>query len=94
MFHPLLAQTRTTYEFSRLQAYTERWHYLVLAVVARAIVAYAVWMYRRDSVELPRWVAVLLLVLRLAALCGLAGVLSAPGKANRAARSFTTRACW
>jgi hypothetical protein len=67
----LLAQTRTTYEFARLQEYTERWHYLALAVVCAAIAAYAVWMYRRDSVELRRGTGAVLLILRLAALVGL-----------------------
>lgn len=67
----LLAQTRNTYEFARLQAYTERWHYLVLAAVCAALVAFAVWMYRRDSVELRRGTGALLLGLRLAALLGL-----------------------
>jgi uncharacterized ParB-like nuclease family protein len=71
MFHALLAQTRTTYEFARLQAYTERWHYLVLAAVCAAVVAFSVWMYRRDSVELRRGAGAVLLALRLAALCGL-----------------------
>ncbi len=71
MLWSLLAQTRTTYELSRLQAYTERWHYLVLGVICAAIVAFAVWMYRRDTVELRRGVGALLLVLRLAALVGL-----------------------
>ena len=62
------AATRTSYELSRLQSYTERWHYLVLVVVCAAIVAFAVWMYRRDSVELRPGVGGLLLALRLAAL--------------------------
>ncbi|REK09430.1 MAG: hypothetical protein DWQ37_18505 [Planctomycetota bacterium] len=70
MFH-LLAQTRTTYELARLQGYTERWHYLVLAAVCAAVVAFAVWMYRRDSVELRRGTGALLLGLRLLALGGL-----------------------
>ncbi|MEX2112752.1 MAG: vWA domain-containing protein [Pirellulales bacterium] len=74
-FPLLLAQmtTRTSYELSRLQAYTERWHYLVLAVVVAAVFGYAVWMIRRDSVELPRSVVGLLAVLRVAALVGLLG---------------------
>jgi hypothetical protein len=67
----LVAQTRTTFEFARLQTYTERWHYLVLVVVCALIVAFCVWMYRRDSVELRRGVGALLLALRLAALVGL-----------------------
>ncbi len=71
MLPTLLAQTRTTYELSRLQEYTERWHYLVLAGICAAVVAFAVWMYRRDSVELRRGVGAMLLALRLAALAGL-----------------------
>ncbi|MBI3839882.1 MAG: VWA domain-containing protein [Planctomycetia bacterium] len=70
---PLLAEmtTRTTFELGRLQAYTERWHYLVLALVCAAIVAWVAWMYRRDGVELRRGVGLLLLVLRVTALAGL-----------------------
>ena len=67
----LLAQTRETYAFSRLQEFTEGWHFLVLAVVCLAVVALAVWMYRRDSVDLRRGTGALLLALRLAALGGL-----------------------
>lgn len=70
MLGSLLAQMRTTYEFSRLQEYTERWHFLVLAVLCAAVVAFAVWMYRRDTVELRRGVSAVLLVLRLVALLG------------------------
>ncbi len=72
---PLFAQmsTRTSYELSRLQAYTERWHYLVLAVVAAVILGYAAWMIKRDSVELPRWVTLLLAALRITALVGVLG---------------------
>ncbi len=66
----LLAQKRTTYELARLQEYTERWHFLVLGVLCAAVVALAVWMYRRDTVELRRGVAAVLLTLRLAALLG------------------------
>ncbi len=69
----LLAETttRTSFELTRLQALTERWHYLVLGLVCAGIVASAVWMVRRDSVELRPWVAALLLVLRVSALGGL-----------------------
>jgi len=71
--NPLLAQTttRTTFELGRFQAYTERWHYLVLALLCAAIVAFAIWMYRRDSVELRPGVSWLLLALRIFALGGL-----------------------
>jgi hypothetical protein len=69
----LLAQTttRTTFELARLQAYSERWHYLLLALVCAAIVGWVAWMVRRDSVELRRPVGLLLLVLRVTALAGL-----------------------
>ena len=69
----LLAQTttRTTFELARFQAYTERWHYLVLGLLCASVVAFAVWMYRRDSVELRPGVSWLLLALRISALCGL-----------------------
>lgn len=70
MYSLLLAQTRVTYELSRLQEYTQRWHFLILAGVCAAIVAFVVWMYRRDSVELRPGIGVLLLALRLSALAG------------------------
>ena len=64
--------TRTTYELARLQAFSERWHYLVLAVRLRwRSWRWPCWMCRRDSVELRRGVAWLLLALRVAALAGL-----------------------
>jgi hypothetical protein len=65
------ATTRTSYELSRLQAYNERWHYLVLASFCALVVGFAVWMYRRDSVELKPGIGIVLLVLRLTALGGL-----------------------
>ena len=69
----LLAETttRTSYELSRLTSYTERWHYLALSLACAAIMALAVWMVRRDSVELRRPVAWLLAALRVVALMGL-----------------------
>ncbi len=68
----LLAQltTRTTYELARLQSYTERWQYLLLGVACAAIVAYAIWMIRRDTVETRPIVAVGLGLLRVVALVG------------------------
>ncbi len=69
----LLAETttRTTYELGRLQGYSQRWHYLLLALACAAIVAWVGWMVRRDTVELRRGVGWLLLVLRVSALVGL-----------------------
>ncbi len=80
MMYTLLAQTRTTYELARLQEYSERWQYLVLGLACVAIVAFAVWMYRRDTVDLRRGVAVVLLGLRLVALAGLLAFYLQPEK--------------
>jgi hypothetical protein len=80
MMNALLAQTRTTYELARLQEYSERWQYLLLALACTAIAAFAVWMYRRDTVELRRGVAAVLLGLRLVALAGLLAFYLQPEK--------------
>lgn len=66
----LLAQSATSYRFARLETFTEWWQWLLLVAVVGALGAFVVWMYRRDSVELPRGLAVLLCTLRLAALFG------------------------
>jgi hypothetical protein len=69
----LLAQADavTRFEWGRLQSFTEGWHYLLLLLVCAALVGFAVWMIRRDSIELPKWLTVVLAALRLAALAGL-----------------------
>jgi hypothetical protein len=69
----LLGQTesRTEFEWARLEDYTERWHFLVLGLVCAAVVAFIGWMYRRDAIELGpvrRW---FLLTLRVIAFAGL-----------------------
>jgi hypothetical protein len=67
----MLAQsTGTSYRFARLEALSEWWQWLLLVAVIVALGSFVVWMYRRDSVELPRGLAVLLCTLRLAALVG------------------------
>jgi hypothetical protein len=69
---PLLAQVETiSYRFARVGALTEWWHWLLLAGVCGAIAAFVIWMYRRDSVELPRSLAILLTLLRLVAFAGI-----------------------
>jgi hypothetical protein len=70
---PVLAQGATTiyYKLARLQTLTEWWHWLALAGIVLAVAAFVVWMYRKDSVELPRGLAVLLVGLRLAAFVGI-----------------------
>ncbi len=70
MFSLLLAQTRVTYEFSRFHEYTQRWHFLILLGICAAIVAFVVWMYRRDAVELRPGVGAVLFILRLLSLAG------------------------
>jgi hypothetical protein len=59
------------YQLARLQSLSEWWHWLVLMAVLAAIVSYVVWMYRKDSVELARGMALLLGGLRLFALIGI-----------------------
>src|SRR5581483_11074086 len=69
----LLAQTtsRTNFELTRLQSYTERWHFLVLGLACALVAAFVVFMYRRDSVELRPGIGWVLAALRVAALLGL-----------------------
>jgi hypothetical protein len=71
-FAPMLAEASATihYKLSRLQTLTEWWHWLVLLVSVLAVSAFVVWMYRKDSAELPRGLAILLCLLRLFALVG------------------------
>lgn len=74
--HPLMpvlaeASANIQYKLARLQTLTEWWHWLVLLAASAAIVAFVVWMYIRDSVELPRGLAVALCLLRLVAFFGI-----------------------
>jgi hypothetical protein len=59
------------YQFALLQSFTEWWQMPLLLLVCLALVAFVVFMYRRDSVELRRGVGILLAVLRLTAFAGL-----------------------
>jgi hypothetical protein len=70
---PVLAEASASiqYKLARLQTLTEWWHWIVLAVASLAIFAFVVWMYIRDSVELPRGLAVSLCLLRLVAFFGI-----------------------
>lgn len=58
------------FQFARLQAMSEWWHWLVLVTVCTAILVYIVTMYRRDSVELSRGMTWVLVALRVFALLG------------------------
>src|SRR5262245_39470099 len=69
----MLAEASATiqYKLARLQTLTEWWHWMVLLALAVAIAAFVVWMYRRDSVELSRPLAIALCLLRLVAFVGI-----------------------
>jgi hypothetical protein len=69
---PVLAEASATihYKLARLQTLTEWWHWLVLLVAVLGVSTFVVWMYRKDSVELPRGLAILFCLLRLSAFAG------------------------
>lgn len=67
----IAATTNVTHEFARLSMLNQWWHWLVLLVVVVALVTFVGWLYRRDSIELPRGRAFALFSLRLAALAGI-----------------------
>jgi hypothetical protein len=69
---PVLAESSANiyYQFARLQSLSEWWHWLLLIAACLGVAAYVAWMYRKDSVELPRGLAVLLFTLRLLAFLG------------------------
>ena len=70
---PVLAEASANinYKLARLQSLTEWWHWMVLLALALAIGGFVVWMYRKDSVELPRSLAITLCLLRLVAFIGI-----------------------
>lgn len=64
----LAAETASTfYQFARLQAMSQWWHWLVLVAVCAAVLAFVAGMYRKDSVELSRGLTWALGALRLLA---------------------------
>jgi hypothetical protein len=68
----LLAQSAGVYyQLARLRSLSEWWHWLVLVALCIGIAVYVAYMYLRDSVELPRGLAVLLFILRLLAFVGI-----------------------
>jgi hypothetical protein len=64
-------QQEVFHQFARVQAMTQWWHWLLLAVVCLLIVVYVVATYFRDSVELGRARRMALLLLRLLAFAGI-----------------------
>lgn len=71
----VLAEASATiqYKLARLQTLiqSEWWHWFALLACVLAVMAYVVWMYRKDSSEVPRALAVLLCLLRLTAFAGI-----------------------
>ncbi len=65
------AGSRTFYQLARLQNLDQWWHWLLLLVIVAFVIAYVVATYVYDSVELPRGLSGLLMVLRLTAFIGL-----------------------
>jgi len=68
----LLASERAGefFQFARIGAMSEWWHWLLLLAVCAAVLVYVVMMYRYDSVELSRGLCWLLVALRLLAFAG------------------------
>ena len=69
----LLAQTtgQTSFQFARLEQMSEGWQWLVMIVVCIAMLAYVVYMYIRDSVELSLGLTISLTLLRVLAFAGI-----------------------
>ena len=65
------ASASIRYKLARLTTLTEWWHWMVLLVLSLAIAGFVIWMYRKDSVELPRSLAITLCLLRLVAFIGI-----------------------
>ena len=68
---PVSVAGATRYEFTEWSAFSEWWQMPLLVLACLAVVAFVVWMYRRDSVELRPGVGAFLAVMRLAAFVGL-----------------------
>ncbi|HTN77879.1 MAG TPA: hypothetical protein VL096_21625, partial [Pirellulaceae bacterium] len=68
----IAAQTTAHYfRLARLTALDEWWHWLALVTASVSILAYVIWMYRRDAAELPRGLTIVLALLRVAAFVGI-----------------------
>ncbi|MFN0016889.1 MAG: hypothetical protein ACKVP0_01450 [Pirellulaceae bacterium] len=74
--HLLLAQATTGesgvyYQLARIHSLTEWWHWLVLGLLCLLIGGYVIFMYVKDSVELPAAFAIVLILLRVLAFAGI-----------------------
>ena len=69
---PIWAQVKQThFQFTRVNALTEAWHWLLLVLICLAFGAYVVWIYKRDTQEIRKSIAITLIVLRGCALLGI-----------------------
>lgn len=69
---PIWAQVKQThFQFTRVNALTEAWHWLLLVLICLAFGAYVVWIYKRDTQEIRKAIAITLIVLRCCALLGI-----------------------
>ncbi len=68
---PLQSESRTLYELVPLVPLDDWWQWLIVVLVWVTLASLAIWMYRRDSRQLPRPVAWTLTTLRTATLIGL-----------------------
>lgn len=72
-FATVFAQVQSTTKFgaARTELFSEGWQWLLVGLVCVAVIGFVVWMYRRDTRELPVGVAITLAGLRLFAFAGL-----------------------
>ena len=68
---PLAQAEGIIYEFARLHALSEWWHWLVMIAIGIVIPAIIIPMYRMDCRELPKATAVALVLLRVTAFAGI-----------------------
>ena len=62
---------QTHFQFTRVNALTEAWHWLLLVLICLAFGVYVVRVYKRDAQELRKSTALTLIVLRCCALLGI-----------------------
>ncbi|PHS14336.1 MAG: hypothetical protein COA78_05890 [Blastopirellula sp.] len=71
MSDSLTSNNTTTYEFSRLAEMTQWGHWAAFTAVVIGILAYVIYCYRRDALELPRATGISLTCLRILAFVAL-----------------------
>ncbi len=66
-----MTETRVYYQWMRIEALDQWWHWIVLIAVIASLLSYVVYWYRKDWTELPKGLGWALLLLRLAAIAGI-----------------------